>query len=255
MFAWTIINLLMQPAGRDFGLPLIVVLTVLTVDCLVWVAFSSSIYRLLTGRPWLILFEQLVFVGIFFITAQSGLPFFYPLYLGVAIIMDGLFLGTLGNLGMVMVLNAGILSAHFTTTSPALGITLGARLEAALQHVIIFTIIAVSAGLAGEFIDSLEGLQIQAIRRALARQRERLAAETHRNLHSLIGALGGEIRTMANTAGTGADARLSRESSLKIEEQSTNLKTSLRSMMKSLDYSGISGIESSSSVITKPGGP
>ena len=255
MFAWTIINLLMQPAGREFSLPLIVILAVLTVDCLVWVVFSSSIYRLLTGRPWLILFEQLVFVGIFFITAQSGLPFFYPLYLGVAIIVDGLFLGTLGNLGMVMVLNAGILIAHVTTTSPALGVTLGARLEAALQHVTIFTIIAVSAGLAGEFIDSLEGLQIQAIRRALARQRERLAAETHRNLYSLIGKLNDEIRTMAIAAGTGSDVPLGREPSLKIEEQSTNLKTSLRSMMKSLDYSGNSGIESSSSVITDPGGP
>jgi len=242
MFAWIIITLLMQPAGRVFSLPLAIVLTVLTLDCLAWLIFSAGVYRLFTGRPWLILFEQLVFAGIFFITARAGLPFFYALYLGVAIIMDGLFLGTLGNLAMVMVLNTGVLVAHLLAPASAVGNQLGERLEPALQHITIFTIIAVSAGLAGEFIDSLEALQIQAVRRALARQRERLAAETHRNLHSLIGSLGDEIHAMARAMRSRPGVPLEQDHFRKMLERSTNLKTSLRSIMRSLDDTGAPGI-------------
>ncbi len=235
MFAWTMVALLLETGGANFSLPLAVVAGALAADCLAWIVFRSQLYQVLGRRPWMLVFEQLFFAAIVVFATMSGISFFFTLYLGVAIIANGLFLGPLENLGMTMVLNAGILLAHAIAPESSVGALPGVRYEAALQHMTIFSILAVSAGLAGEFIDSLEGLQIQAVSRALNRQRERLTAETHQQLQSLVEALGDEIHQVSKRIAADPAAQVDPACCERIEGSSTNLKLKLRSIMRSLE--------------------
>jgi hypothetical protein len=113
------------------------------------------------------------------------------------------------------------------------------RIEQPMQHATIYFILAASAGLAGEFIDSLERLQIQAIGRALTRQRERLTSETHRLLHRLVTGLGEEIRALGvndmESPATAGNRLLDGSRLKKLELRSTDLKTRLRAILKSLE--------------------
>ena len=231
MLAWTLIQLFMQPAGRVFSWSIVAVISVLTLDCLAWMTFRSLLFRLLSRRPWLLVLENLVFVATLHVCLDAGIPFFFTLYLGIVVISNGMFLDALANLAVTTVLNAGIIASFVTAPAIFVDLPPSGRYEPPLQHATIFSILAVSAGLAGEFVKSLEVLQLEAVSRALSRQREHLSRETHRRLHWLVNDLGDDIARLAHTQPQLLDsARLKG-----IETRSTDLKTRLRAILRSLD--------------------
>ncbi len=231
MFVWTLAELFLQPAGRHLSIALIVVVSALTLDSLAWIVLRSPLFRLLSWQPWLLVLENLGFIAVLHVCLHAGIPFFFTLYLGVSVIMNGMFLDALSNLAMTMVLNAGIIAMFASAPAAFVDLPPAGRYEPPLQHTTIFSILAVSAGLAGEFVKSLEVLQLKAVSLALSRQRDQLSRETHRQLHSLVNGLSREIASL-----TGSRPQLLSGSQLKgIETRSTDLKTRLRTILRSLD--------------------
>ncbi|MEK7816838.1 MAG: ATP-binding protein, partial [Actinomycetota bacterium] len=112
MFAFTAVVFFMQPSLFKFSLPNLAVGCALALDCLAWVLFRSPLYRLLRRSPWLLVLEQLYFSAILIMTLRADMPFFFSLYLGVTVIMNGLFLGPISNFAMTTILNAGLFIAH-----------------------------------------------------------------------------------------------------------------------------------------------
>lgn len=216
----------------DLSLPAIIVVGGLTFDCLAWVVFRDPLYRLCSRRPWVLAIEHLYLSVLLVVTLASGIPLFYALYLGVVVMMNGLFAGPIGNVALTAVLNAGVFISHALSSESSLGQLPAGGYEAALQHMTIFFILAFSAGLASDFVRGLESLQQTAIDRALARQREQLTAETHRQLYDLSGRLGEEISTLLDRQAEGPlDSVLTR----KLEQRSDDLKARLREIIRSLE--------------------
>ena len=237
MYVWTMIQLFLQPAGQTLSIPLVAVTLALTADCLAWVIWRGPLYRIFSWRPWLLVFEQLIFAGLVYVSVRAGLTYFFPLYMGVSIIMNALFLGSLGNLAVTAVLAAALLMVQTILPAWAIGAgTLGARYEPMLQHVTIFFILALTAGLAGEFVLGLQNLQLRAIDHALIRQRERLSAETHRQLHSLVSSLAAEIDSWRDGGDTYEQLDPKRLQGL--EKSSSDLKSRLRAILNSLETMG-----------------
>ncbi|MHB8859601.1 MAG: sensor histidine kinase, partial [Thermoleophilia bacterium] len=233
-FVWTFIRLFMLMGDHLFDAPLILVVTLLGVDTLAFVLFRSQLYRLLSRRPWLLLFEAAMFAVLVYISLQAEAFFFFPLYVGVVVIMNGLFLDTLGNIVLTLFLNTGIFLAYLLAPAASEPVVRGLRLEEPLQHTTIFVILAFSAGMAGEFIRSLEFLQQQAIDRALTREREILSAETHRQLYDGVFGLGEEIRAM-QSAGPSAAGTIEAGSVEHLKYSSSELKKRLRTILASLE--------------------
>lgn len=234
MYVWTMIQLLFQPAGQQFTVAVLVVSAGLSLDVFAWRIWRQAVCRAVSKRPWLLVLENLFFAILLYITLQAGFPFFFSLYVGMAVIMNGPFLGTAGNLAATAVLNAAILIAYGLAPAELVGLTAGARYEPALQHVVIFLILALSSGLAGEFVLGLENLQLEAVGRALSRQRERLASATHRQLHDLVLGLGREIHQLRERF-LEAPGAMESGRFAKIESSSADLKTRLRSIVASIE--------------------
>lgn len=234
MFIWTVIRLFLLMGDHPFDAPLILVVALLGADSFAFVLFRSQLYRLLSRRPWLLIFEQAMFAVLVYISLQAESFFFFPLYLGVVVIMNGLFFDTLGNIALTLFLNAGIVLAYLLAPAESGPVVRGLRFEEPLQHTTIFIILAFSAGIAGEFIRSLEFLQRQAIDRALTREREILFAETHRQLHDGVFGLGEEIRAM-QSAGPAAAGTIEAGAIEHLRSSSSELKKRLRVILASLE--------------------
>jgi len=233
MLGWTLIQALLLPAVRELDLMFFVVSGCLVADSLVYLVFRKPAFRVLARRPWLLIFEQVFFAALIYLTLVSGLPFFFPLYIGVAVIMNSIFLGLVGNTLMTLLLNSGIYAAYFLAPESATILEPWQRLEESMQHTTIFVVLAFSSGLASEFVESLESLQLKAVNRALLRQREQMTAETHRQLDLHVRNLGAELVNLSRQA----DGQEPLRGSLlqKLEKSSTDLKARLRSILSSLD--------------------
>ncbi len=231
MLVWTLIGIALVPDSHRENLPLFAVCAGLVLDGLAWVVLSSPLFRIISKRPWLLLLESAGFSILAYLVMQDNVPYFFSLYVGVAVIMNGLFLTALKNLVMTLLLNAGIVAAYQLAPATLVATFPGGRLETPLQHSTIYVILAVSAGLAGEFVKNLESLQIKAITRVLARQRVNMTAETHRQLDSLVTGIRQEFQELsAETTGS-----LDSHGLKGIESRSSYLKTRLRSILISLD--------------------
>lgn len=234
MYVWTIVRLFLLTDGIDVGLPLIAAAVILGADAFKYVLFPSRMFTLLSARPWLLLTEEVALACLIYLFLQSGDIFFFPLYLGVVVMMNGLFLDTLKSMALTFYLDLGILAAYAMAPAGSEVVIRGLRFEEPLQHMTIYMILAFSAGVASEFVRSLEGLQVGAIRGALARQREQLSADTHRHLQQLVDTIGREIRGFQPADG-GPGGEFDINTINRLESSSAGLKVGLRRMLKSLD--------------------
>ncbi len=237
MYVWTVIRLLLLTPATHISPALVLVLAVLAVDCFAFVLFRTGAYRLLNAHPWILAGEMAGFSFLIYICLQSGIMFFFPLYLGVVVLMNGLFLDTLRNMVLTLLLNSGIFLAYVLAPADAETVMRGLRFEEPLQHATIFMILGFSAGIAGEFVRSLESLQVRAIGQALSRQREMLSAETHRQLHEQVDGLGEEIRAL-NPGFQVLEEALDAGAIQRLRSSSTELKTRLRAILNSLEDYG-----------------
>ncbi len=233
MLGWTLLQLLMLTGSRELNAAILVVAALLCADCLAYVFFREPLYHLLNRVPWLLALEQVGLAALVYISLQVGYPFFFALYVGVAVIMNGLFLNVVENTLMTLFLNAGIIAAFALAPPATAGILPGHHIEEPLQHTTIFLILGFSSGLAGEFVKNLEALQQQAIRRVLSRQREQMCARTHRQLHALVSQLGNDIAAL--TSAGREQKPLEAEAVARLEGRSTDLKVRLRAIIRSLD--------------------
>ncbi len=213
---------------------LAVICLLLSADSAAWFFLRAPLYKLIRRRPWLLVLEQIVFVALLYLTFLGRLPFFFPLYMGVSIMMNGISLGSLGNTAVTAMVGAFIFAVYSIAPAESLAGVPGGRYESALQHTTIFLILAISSGLAGEFVLGLENLQLRAIGRALARQCGHLSAETHRQLHSRVHGLGDDIQSIEGRLHEFADFHVA-ERFRQLESRSTDLKKQLRSILNGLE--------------------
>jgi signal transduction histidine kinase len=220
---------LMEPDLRNNPVSWMVATTVM-VDGALFFFFPSRLYNLLTRLPWLLIIEQIVFSVLIFAAWREDMPLFFDAVPSMGLVMSACFLGASGNAALASLLSLGILLANLL--APATASMHGERMEEMVVNISSNLLLAFIAGLAVEFIRNLEGLQHQAIARALARQRERLTADTHRKLHSRVHAVVLDVRLLSEQLN---DPGATTEAIAGLEATSNELKIRLRTIMRSLD--------------------
>lgn len=233
MFMTMVFQLFLE-TGSPLSNPLVAAMTfILAIDCLAFVFSRDRSFRIISSRPRLLILEQAVFAAMYYVCLNQNVPTFMANYVGVSVIMNGsVFLGAVGNLALVSFLNAGIFLSYLLAPEYSLIVLQGNRFMVSVQECTTNFIVAVSAGLAGEFVEGLENLQAQAIGRALARQRERFSSETHRQLHSLVFGLGEDIRELC---GRFHNRGIEEKTIKGLEARSNDVKNRLRKTLVSLE--------------------
>lgn len=201
-----------------------------TIEGLSFFFFRFPLYNLLTRFPWLLAVEEVVFVLLIYTAWRLGIPLIFDTVPSIGLVFSACFLGTTGNVALASLLSLGILLANLL--APAAASMRAERLEDMVIDISCNLIIAFVAALAVEFIRNLDNLKQHEVTRALARQRELLTAETHRQLYSRVDAIDRDVQSLLEHTG---DHQTIAESIAAIEAGSNDLKTRLRKILRSLD--------------------
>lgn len=200
------------------------------IDGLAGFLWRHRAFTLIRRWPWLLVAEQAIFCILIYLSWRQQLFLVFEYSPSAALLVSACFLGTVRNIALAGLQGGGLALAYVLLSGA--GITSGETTEELVTSITSNLLIALFAGLIVEFVNSLMRLQGETIERALARQREQLTSEAHRQLFSLIHNLGLEIHAGRETGQTTRteDGRVG-----KIEASSRELKQALRRIMMAID--------------------
>ncbi|MHB1391182.1 MAG: sensor histidine kinase [Thermoleophilia bacterium] len=210
--------------------PVLTIMALLCAENLVWFFFPDRLLALLRQHPSYLIAQQ-VYIGLlFYLGWRFQVLLFFIDTASMIVIMNAFVLGFAANLKLTLFQGAAIMAAYFLafTSLPATS----DNLEILITKITSNLILALTAGLAVEFVKSLEMLQVEAVTRALARQRGRLSTDTHRQLHSRVRDLSAEISTLLHSSWEGA---ISKKTLAGLEQRSNEIKIRLRTILASLE--------------------
>lgn len=189
--------------------------------------WRHRLYPIVVKMPWILVAEQTIFSLLIYLSWREQLFLVLEYTPTAALLVSACFLGIGRNIALAAWQGA-LLSLAFVLLSTSTGTTPD-TIEEVITSITSNLLIALFAGLIVEFIASLKSLQDETIGQALARQREQLTGEAHRELYTLIRSLGLDILDTrpVNPAGDGYLG--------KIESRSRELKQALRRIITAID--------------------
>jgi len=221
---------LLEPSMRTNPAVLLVV-GLVTAENLSWYAFRSRLYAVLTHHPWLLILDALFYSLLYYVSWRAGVPLLVSEPVSMFIVISAYFLGVTRNLALSLILAAGILAASLLAPPDA---TLELqRYSKVITDIMDNIILAVLAGFTFLFIRNLDELRAGAVEDVLERQRVSFSASTHRDLSALIHSLKEKVSQWEKqSASRNASMELSAAT---IQSRSTELKTRLREILRSLE--------------------
>ncbi len=218
---------MLTPADK-FSPAAVFIIIFLSVNCFILLLFRRPLYSMFASAPWLLLLEQFAFAAVFFLAVYDAVPVFFSLYMGVGLIITGFFAGIRGNTMAGLFLAGGIAASYLVAPHLAGRHLEAQNLEDMFTFMTGFIVITVSGGLAGDFTLNLESLQLKAVGRALAAQKDRLNRQALGRLKPMVANMITSIEKIA-AGGTGL------LDTTYLEAASASLKKSLREIITSLD--------------------
>jgi len=202
-------------------------------EAIAWYLFRGRLLTWLARRPWWLVLDILFFCVLYFISWRAGIPALIAEATSMTIVLSAWFLGASRNLVLAAVLGAGMIFASLLAP-PEASMRL-IRLEQLFIEGMDNLILAVLAGLACEFIRSINALRAGVVDIALERHRASLSAETHRGLYQLVESLKRDISAPRIGDVDGSSEEYHAGFIISLETRSTLLKKRLRSILGAID--------------------